>query len=677
MHQINKDRISAATLGLTAASGSSFLSHNSPSRNQMDWSFKQQMIPIAQPDIPRVMNCFESQLITFDIRMPEDGVIYRIIPKYITGRDRLAIRSTPYVTIIFKRISDGKFDYIDVYEHHSRHKLYGMKFVIMPIVHSLRPEDFVPKDTIFAKSPNKKEGDIYTSGISVNVINASFPCSIEDGYGVSRSFCKRAGLLEMFIAEGHHGKDQYPLNIYGTKDHFKAHPEIGDYTRPDGLIFAYREFNSKYDMANMTKEALMQVDSISDILVYGPANAKVYDMTVLSGIGESTAKPQTPTPMLVQSKRLIDALSIYYSTLLQVEREIGYGGDKLSPKLIQLFTRAYADKPNANHANSVSSGKIRRTIRNVPLDEVVVTLYLERLSDLHMGGKLTGNHGNKGVKVKVFEDEHMPVDEEGNRADVINFEKAIIARQNPGQLFEQFVGAASRDLSKWVVANYGVLSNSVIWERLLAYYKAVSDTMYTIVSTRFRTEHIDNHIKSIVKNGIYVYLPAYDEALGPKMYTEICKVIQPAYTPVTYMGLDGEWVTTEKRVLVGVQQMIVLEKTEQSPMSVSSSVLQHHGLLSGPNKLAVQSHQSKVRSVKAYSETETRYYSAVMGGDTMAKLLDLSNSPRAHKYMVEAILESKRPSCMGKVMGIPYGDSRPPAYVKNVLRCMGLDIVEG
>lgn len=286
-------------------------------------------------------------------------------------------------------------------------------------------------------------------------------------------------------------------------------------------------------------------------------------------------------------------------------------------------------------------------------------------------------NNKKGVITSIIKDSAMPVDADGNRADVIKFAKATIARMNPGQLYEQFISAASRDLSKWIRANYTVIPFEEVWNKLIAYYEVVSPIMYKTMTEQYSLEEDKHrHIESIITSGIYLYIPPDSPNLNKDLLRRIEKIIKPTYGPVMYVDLEGKTVTTTNNAFIGIQQMIVLEKTDQQPMAVSSGVLQHHGLVAGPNKLSRQGHPSKVQAFKVFSETEVRLYFATMGGKVVSKMLTMANSPEAHKATVAAILASKTPSNLPPIQGIVSNTSRPLMYIKHILGGFGLLIKE-
>lgn len=268
-------------------------------------------------------------------------------------------------------------------------------------------------------------------------------------------------------------------------------------------------------------------------------------------------------------------------------------------------------------------------------------------------------------------------------------------------MYEQYINASARDMTKWILANNNLFAynpdtapyqvslerwcdtgipNSLpietIWNRLIAFYQAASPLTYDIVTHRSFTENDKhNHIKSIVESGIFLYIPPDSLHLNKDIFRNIAKVITPTYSQIEYTDLLGRRIKTLDKAFVGIEQMIVLEKTEQNPMAVSTSPLQIHGLPAGPNKIARNGHPSKVQAPKAYSETEIRLYFSTMGEVITADMLTTNNSPEAHKSLVKAIMESDTPTNMNPILKIIRSASRPVVFVKTVLFNFGLLMV--
>lgn len=388
---MQKEKNTVQTMGMMAAV-SPFISQTSASRVAMlAHHLVQAPTPIC-PDIPKALTGYEQTLPTFDVRMPTNGVVISVHHKMKMGFGKHAVGENPATTIIFQCQETGKYDTLTINTYHSRHRTYGSKNTIMPIVKTIRPGMHIPKGTLFAHGPSVKPGGIFSNSLTVNIANISLPGTIEDGYIISKSLAKRFSLTEVSSTVGQFGRKMFPLNIYGTDTEFKAYPDIGDTIREDGLVFAFREWSDIFTPLEMTNKALREVDSVHDVCVYGNPGAVVFDIIAETGIGESKTKVHTPQVMAAQSMRYIDKISDYYKGILEEYDKLSRNKNLVfTPRLTQLVTRAYGDKPNAFRA---AGSIIRRVYKGVPLEEYRIEIKAARTKPIAEGSKITAFAGN-------------------------------------------------------------------------------------------------------------------------------------------------------------------------------------------------------------------------------------------------------------------------------------------
>lgn len=654
-----------------------YLKFNSSSRLGMLAHHLSQDICVRHPDKARTLTGFEDQIPVFDIRMPVDGVVIKVFKKFAKTFGAPAFDNNPLTSVIFRNNDTGQYDVVQITQFNDAHINFTTRYVHMPIVKSLHPGMAIRQGTLFARNPTQDEDGYFCAGVSANVVYLSLPASMEDGYIVSISFAYRAGLCRSESYVGSYGRKSYPLNAYGTADRFQAFPNNGEKIRPDGLVMAFRRYDPLYDGLLMSNDSLTMIDPENDICVYGIPGATVDDITIESGIGESKTKVMTPPAMAAQPEMYIDKIHQYYDGLLEWYEDLS-SKDKninLSDSLTQLITRAYADRPNVKRYKNTTTGIVRRVYNSIPLDEYRVKISVSYMMDLSQGCKMTGLHGDKGVICDIRPDDEMPIDEAGNRADVVKFGKSPIARTDPGQVYEPYINGAARDLSFWVRDVWNVLPKEQIWDRVYAYYTAVSTEFKTTIDKAFPTwrEKIE-HLEDIVKNGIYNVISPDDPDLNWEIFLRIEDVISPTYGRVTYK-VDGETYLTKDKAFIGVQQFIILEKSYMRPMQISCGIIQHHGLLAGANKLMRNSRPSKLQASTIASETEGRLYPSIMGAEPVAKAFTIANSPAAQKQVVLAMLDSKYPTRIPKIEGIVPGSHRGVRLVNSVLTGFGTAIV--
>lgn len=267
---------------------------------------------------------------------------------------------------------------------------------------------------------------------------------------------------------------------------------------------------------------------------------------------------------------------------------------------------------------------------------------------------------------------------DGNRADIVKYEKSSVSRLNPGQFYEQYLTAASRDMSKWIVNNYPVLPLDQVWNKLLAFYQATAPLNHEVCTKKYLTEEKQRlHLQSIIDSGIYLTIPTDSPTLNIEIIDRVEQIIKPTYGPVSYIDDTGKRVTTKHNCFIGQQKFMILEKSDLNPMSISTGYINHHGLLVGANKSARIGHPAKTQSLKVTSETEFRAWLSIMGPEPMVKHMTIANSPDAHKEVVRQIIQSDTPSNLSQPIKIPKYSSRAMMFVKAFLVGFGTALKRG
>lgn len=285
----------------------------------------------------------------------------------------------------------------------------------------------------------------------------------------------------------------------------------------------------------------------------------------------------------------------------------------------------------------------------------------------------------------------MPVDEEGNVADIVMDGGSTINRMNPGRLFEQFYNAASRHTHNLVCKMLGVvpyssdievnnylcrLDNNLLesaYQTLIGYYNIYYPPLAQWANEREET--LVEFLTTIVSRGIYIYLPPDN----PKESIQIIKEIQSGiYKPhigkVTYVGNSGKRVTTKDNIRIASMYILLLEKTGDDWSSVSSSKLQHLGVIAPLTKQDKYSKPARLQAVKGAGEAEVRIFMSYTKGNFTVEMMDRNNNPKTHKHICNAILGAPMPTNINNLVDrtvIPFGGSKPLSLVRHIAECAG------
>lgn len=675
-----------------------FKPNNSSPRLQMFISHIGQALVIYGCTPRRIQTGIEREFgrYTFSIKMPVDGRILSIIEKYPTGIGFDPIKENPKTLIIYENEYTKEVGIIEIGRYHCEHQYFGFNYVVSDIAKTLHPGAYVAAGTILADSPTIDQDKNWRYGIESNVAMMSVPAIIEDGVVVRRGYLEQLKTKGFESRVGSFGKNYYPLNLYGDINNYKPFPDIGDHIRSDGLLYAFREYDELLGPLEMTPKALLSPDYMYDKLTFAKPYAKVIDVHVNHDVNGGFAP--TPLSMTGQVNKYNTAARVYYSRILEEYKKIK-DPLKISPAFHRLLVEALAY--NNNPGNPTAQGKINYTYRRSSLDDYRVEIFFEYDVKPTVGFKITGCCGDKSIIVDVWDDEDMPIDKMGNRADIIMDGDSTIKRMNVARMYEQYINATSRDLSDAVrkKMNFDKTDNhqsqiraiekqpkslelyKEVFQTLKRYYEIISPKMAAKVELLEKKDiDIRNHVNAVLKDGIYLWIPT-DNPVGNVDIIQSLRKEFPIYMgPVKYRGRSGNMVETVSNVLIGSLYIMLLEKTGQEWSAVSSAKLQHFGIPAKLTNSDKYSAPARGNPVRILGESEVRLFCAAIGGDATAEILDQSNNPTSHKAIVASILRAAKPTNIKNVIDrkeFPRGKSRPLVYMNHILQCSGIEFTDG
>lgn len=241
----------------------------------------------------------------------------------------------------------------------------------------------------------------------------------------------------------------------------------------------------------------------------------------------------------------------------------------------------------------------------------------------------------------------MPVDIFGNRAEIIMDGNSIVKRMNPGVLFEQYFNAHSDQMQRKLHAMRAEKPATFYqdaWELLLRYYGMVSPRMVDILKGPDYKGSPKHHIDTVLKDGIYHWFPLDSPVTLQNAAMALREHFPLEKGPVTYRGRSGNVSTTRRDIMIGSVYYILLEKIGDEWSGVSSTKLQHFGIPAKINKHDKYATPARPMPVRILGESEVRLMAAACGGQPVAQLVEMSNSPPLHKHIVMNILKADKPT---------------------------------
>lgn len=345
---IQKTELHPELLGATAAANATG-KHNSASRKNMWDSHSKQAQVLINGTPPRIQTGVLRELgkFTFDIKMPCDALIIKVIEKYPKKMGYNRVKENPELVVIYEDIDTKQVGILIIPKYHTMHVRFGFKYRFnQKAVSHLREGQMIPKDTLIATTPNKDDDGEYGIGIEAKVAYMTLPQTIEDGFMVRRGFLEslKSTMIDSRVVQ--FGKEYYPLNLYGDKDNYKPFPDIGDKIREDGIVFGLRKVSEDFGAIDMTVEALMEIDYIYDELTYGEPGATVFDIN--STHDKTLKNPPTPLGMEVQPRYYMQAHKDYYDALISIYNKLRRQRNdnlNITPEFHRCLVEAYAADP--------------------------------------------------------------------------------------------------------------------------------------------------------------------------------------------------------------------------------------------------------------------------------------------------------------------------------------------
>lgn len=369
------------------------VAYNAPARGTMFSSHFAQRPVIAgsEPDLIQTGVVEEFGKYTFSVKMPEDGTILRVIPRYKSSFEDGEHHFNPETLVVYRSHETGQVGFFILPYHASYHPVFGFKYEQKEAAKRIEYMAEFQKDTIFADSPAVKGESHYTYGKNLNICYMSHPNVGLDGYVINRDALKHYKFKIYETRSIDLGANSVPLNLYGDDENYKCFPDIGEYIREDGLLMARRAFDPSLSPALLSTKDLRKVDFLFDEKVYVRAGkGRIVDLTV---IRSENVNRQLPEEMTKQLQKYADSNVRFYDDIVKLEeylikesRQQGRNGIiNVSPGLQRLIVTAKGMTNNTSNPRNPLS----LTYKREPLNTWRLTFTIEYEMNLDRGFKLT------------------------------------------------------------------------------------------------------------------------------------------------------------------------------------------------------------------------------------------------------------------------------------------------
>lgn len=660
------------------------INYDSASRAVMVDGHIGQAITIDNSELRMMVNGVEREMgkFTYSVKTENDSRVIAAIPRY------RGVSSPPEISLIVENLNSGKIELISIKSHSDYHKYFGFKYKWNKILSFLNKDAIIPKDTFLATSPNlKNDNRDYGIGLNLNYALVDLPEIAEDAIIISDEVAERFSYSIYDKLTVEFGDDSFALNLYGDENNYKIFPNIGEYTRDDGLVMAVREVDDMFSPILNSKKNESDFSPEFDKGFYVRGRGKVEDIKVYYS-------PNKKEPLKKSSKQAYEYSEMYkqyHKEMVEAHNEI-----------VKECKQRYGREPEFSHELTVEirdalvqtyngkSPQIKKIFKKELLNILRIDFVIEHKAKLTIGSKLTDFNGAKSIVCEIRPKHKMPMDKNGVYADVCSDAKATISRMNIGRLHERFMNGSAVTTRNLVMSKIASLTNSdssmesihkLTTNGKLEVFKIIVDFV-----EYFANEQFTAYKKALEEKDIISITEILEETVSERLYYRyvldnpakaheiIIKLRNSKFKPlIDKVIIDGK--ESKEDIMIAPLYTILLSKIADTWLSCSSAVINHFGVPVAMNKSMKDGVPFKWSPVKNISETEGRIYAGY--SDLLADLMNRAKNIEEHKHIYTDILKAEKPTDIedfSKLHKVEYSKDKITELYTGILNVSGIDI---
>ena len=663
-----------------------FFDTDTSSRLSMFGNHFSQALVLNNGEEKRIQTGVESVISrhTHSIVVPADCTVVKIIPRYRSGLGLGGVKRNDEYLLIYEEVDTLKLGCLTVKTFGSHHTYFGYNLKTTEHFDTLTTGSFLEKGTPLAVPISVRDNDGYSFGINLNTAYMAIPEVAEDGFVISESAVKRLGISVFEKRQISVGEKDIPLNLYGDEQVYRSFPEIGEKIHESGVVMATRDYVPSQFPTTLHPALLREIEPTFDKLTYsrGP-DGVVVDVKVHHNMGRCGRLFED---MAAQLERYSKANQVYYQEILTAVENHMRVRTKYPLEEAGLYTEDFNRVLIEAMSNTSSkSWSLRKTVIKTSggdvMDEFRVDLVIKHDLTPDIGWKLTDMHGGKGVIAIILPDDCMPVDSEGNRADIIVDPASVIGRINPGREYEQYINGAIVKAEKQIrntAASKSANAYDKAFETLLEFLSLVSPQQYSTYKSITSPDERKEIIDYIINEQLMIYYPVD----GKRRHMDVVTAIEshgkfaPPVGPVSHM-LRGERDVTVDDVIIAPQYFMLLEKIADVWQSAASTRVNHFRVPATINRGNKHRLPWRASIPRMLGETETRIISSFCPPEVITELMDRATNIQTHLHIYERLLKEDYPTRIDRIVDrkrIPYGNGNIERMVKQMMNTAGFDI---
>jgi DNA-directed RNA polymerase beta subunit len=459
----------------------------------------------------------------------------------------------------------------------------------------------IEKDEIIFRSNSYDEDMNYRLGLNAQTIYMVDPAIVEDAFRISDTLAERLTVTEVNTYKIPKNTNDILLNLYGDNETYKAFPDIGEKIK-NKLLCGRRRID--YNTAQyLLKSKNLRKEMFGDSMYY--SEGTVIDIDIFANVSMDEIPEDNVNRQLLKYMKSIDQYwtNLYKSLHIIINTE----GYTYSEQISITYARARDILSIGKYIKWDDDGSI--------FDHMVIFVTVVNSKKAIIGSKLVGRHGNKGVISEIVPENQMPMNEDGEYAEIIFSALSVIGRLNPSQLYEVELN--------WIVDEIlaGDVDNRTKFNTLMDFLSICNPDQERLVRDFFGSlsdKEKVKFLKDITKDFVVFQPPSM--AISFKNYSKLVEDFKPKKKKFTIQDDKGNIFNIQKKLIMADSYIYRLKHEPITKFSVRSK-----GTINPRTFLPIKSH--------AYSRGTALFNNqAIRIGNMEMDILNLCNDPSAINY---------------------------------------------
>lgn len=623
-----------------------FYGTNSAMRSTMNIKHHTQHLAIDNPEFPFVFNGSENVIGANSSFYFKTDRPYRVIKRI--GKFNELMNGHPYFALYFLHCeADDSWRLIERQECENLSENFGFNYR-NEYLDACEEGELIPPDTLLYSSTSYDDSMNVGIGMNGRILYGVDPDVQDDAIKISESFARKMVSNQVISKTIPVNENTIFVNLHGDDHEYRGLPNIGDVIT-DGILCATRQIKETRMFSDLRDSSLRSVNFSSDQIFYG--EGEVVDINIYSN------NPKLQLNRI--NKQLIqyhNDLKYFYSEVYRMCMRVIRSGSKSIDREVHHWLR---------RAKEYLDEEAKWDLNDNIFSNMMVQILLRKRSNLKIGMKITGRHGNKTVISKIVPDDEMPyltngttVDRYGRVqpvgekivVDLITNPLALINRTIPMALFESsitFILAKTREkMSTMEVGEEAVKLMFDVIRRFNPTFTEAMEKVYKQLSPRQKEEFFHDTVDrwaGVQKDAFDPDTNLRDAILAT--YEQFGEFLQPydVFVP------KKKWVDAEHpngrdifigKYHIGYQYILLLKQSGERGFSVrSAGAVSDEGLPEKSNDHKTGKQWSSDTAVR-FGEYETPNFMLVTEPEDFALVTALYRSSMdGRRFMYEAILD--------------------------------------